>query len=211
MREQEPHLQLFRVRRSGYTSRLIYVLALLFGSYLLVSCGTGNVISNTAHTQQPTPVSTWPKAGMPGPGPNRVTFQVRGAKSGTYTWQNHILTSKLRHRLKEFTVFIQDQEQSLIIAFYGYEGPGHYTLSGPVNGGDVRLDFGQAGGAWDLKLQAGISCELQITQDEPSQQPGVNHMRGNFTCSQLHAIGANNTQRISIPQGTFDIYILLES
>jgi hypothetical protein len=208
MREKE--LQL-RPAKPNSASRFVYLLALLLCPFLLVSCGTGPTNASPAQAQRATAVPTWPKAGMPGPGPNRVTFQTTGARNGTYSWQSQVLTSKLRHRLKEFTIFIQDQEQSLIIAFYGYGGPGHYTLSGPVNGGDVRLDFGEATGAWDLKLQAGITCDLEITQDEPSQQPGVDHMRGSFICPRLHAINTHNTQQLALPYATFDIYILLES
>ncbi|GHO45010.1 hypothetical protein [Ktedonospora formicarum] len=186
-----------------------FLPALLLLLILLTGCATTSKTVMSA--QQPTAEPTWPKAGMSIPESNRVTFQVTGARTETSTWQSHILTSKLRHRLKEFTIFIQEEDKSLIIAFYGYAGPGSYTLSGPTNGGDIRLDFGPQTGAWDLKLQAGITCDLRITRDEPSAQPGVNHMQGTFNCPQLHAIGSNKAGTLVLSQASFDIYILLES
>lgn len=198
MRENERRVSIF-------LSASLFLLIL----FLLTGCAPNPKTALSA--QQPTAEPTWPKAGMLTPGPNQIAFQVTGARTETSTWQSHILTSKLRHRLKEFTIFIQEQDKSLIIAFYGYTGPGNYTLSGPANGGDVRLDFGPKVGAWDLKLQAGITCDLHITRDEPTTQPGVDHMQGTFTCPQLHAIGTNKEGSLALPQASFDIYILLES
>lgn len=184
-------------------------LLLLIGLFLFTGCTSANDTSASANTQ--TPIPTWIQTGMRSPQSSSVTFHITGTRQGSYTWQSHIFTSKLRHGLKEFTIFLQDQDHSLIIAFYGYEGARTYTLEGPINGGDVRLDFGHEGGAWDLRLQAGVRCQLIITHDEPAIQPNVNHMQGSFSCPQLSAVGTRTSENIAIPQATFDILMVHES
>lgn len=185
------------------------LLLLLIGAFLVTGCATGNETSTNTSTPIATP--TWIQTGMHSTQSSSTTFHIAGARSGSYTWQSHIFTSKLRHGLKEFTIFLQDLDRSLIIAFYGYEGTRTYTLEGPVNGGDVRLDFGHEGGAWDLQLRAGIRCQLTIIRDEPAIQPNVNRMRGSFSCPQLSAVGTHTQENIAISQATFDILMIHES
>ncbi|GHO66746.1 hypothetical protein KSD_18160 [Ktedonobacter sp. SOSP1-85] len=185
------------------------LLLLLISAFLVTGCAPGNEIST--NTSAPIATPTWIQTGMHSTQSSSATFHVTGARSGSYTWQSHIFTSKLRHGLKEFTIFLQDQDHSLIIAFYGYEGARTYTLEGPINGGDVRLDFGHEGGAWDLQLQAGIRCQLTIIHDEPAIQPNVNRMQGSFSCPQLSAVGTHTQEIIAIPQATFDILMIHES
>lgn len=189
---------------------LKYRLPLLLVSiFLIAGCAMDKETSTSTGT--PTPMPTWIQAGMRSPQSSSVTFHITGARSGSYTWQSHIFTSKLRHGLKEFTIFLQEQDHSLIIAFYGYEGARTYTLEGSINGGDVRLDFGREGGAWDLRLQAGVRCQLIITHDEPAIQPNVNRMQGSFSCPQLFAVGTHTLESIAISQATFDILMIHES
>lgn len=140
-----------------------------------------------------------------------ASFITAGDVTGTYRIHTATLTSKLRHGHKEFTIFMQDAGKALTIAFYGYQGPGTYTLAGLINGGDVRIDLGHDD-AWDLAMKPDIACTLTITSQTPTQLVGIDHMTGNFTCPQLHSAYATAPQKsIAVNHGTFDLLIIVES
>jgi hypothetical protein len=140
-----------------------------------------------------------------------VSFITTGDVAGTYNIHTATLTSKLRHGHKEFTIFMQDSGKALTIAFYGYEGPGTYTLAGLVNGGDVRIVLGNDD-AWDLAMKPDVACTLTIAKQTPTQLVGIDHMTGDFTCPQLHSAYATHPQKsIAVNHGSFDLMIIVES
>ncbi|GCE08324.1 hypothetical protein [Dictyobacter aurantiacus] len=141
---------------------------------------------------------------------SQATFSLSGATPQSYRLRSTATLSKLRHGHKEFTIDIVDAERSLIIVFYGYSGPATYTLTNQVNGGDVRIASGKQ--YWDLALIPSLSCALIIRSDTPTTSPGINHMRGQFTCPTLPAGHSNISQHaVAIDKGQFDISILVES
>jgi hypothetical protein len=70
-----------------------------------------------------------------------ISFTISGASAGTYTIHSTSTISKLRHGHKEFTIDLTNDGKSIFLAFYGYTGPGSYTLINSMNGGDVRVDL----------------------------------------------------------------------
>src|SRR5260370_9366618 len=95
-------------------------------------------------------------------------------------------TSKLRHSYREFTIDVADAGMSIILAFYGYHGPGTYTLSRDSNGGDVRIGFDQESASWDLSSSSPKpQCMLTIASDTPTMYAGLDRMRGAFSCPLL--------------------------
>ncbi|WP_126631439.1 hypothetical protein [Dictyobacter alpinus] len=142
--------------------------------------------------------------------PSRTSFSFAGALKQRYQITSAATISKLRHGHKEFTINIVDAQRSLIIVFYGYNGPGNYTLTNRSNGGDVRITVDQQ--YWDLSLIATLPCSLMIRSDQPTITPGVDRMRGNFSCLSLPAGHLNKSrQPVAITDGQFDISILVES
>src|SRR5260370_11652438 len=79
-----------------------------------------------------------------------VSFTLHGGVTGEYMIHASFPTSKLRHSYREFTIDVADAGMSIILAFYGYHGPGTYTLSRDSNGGDVRIGFAQEPASWGL-------------------------------------------------------------
>jgi hypothetical protein len=179
---------------------------------LLTACnaaGTGSQAHATPTANNQTTSTT--NAGAQINTLSTVSFITTGDVSGTYRIHTATLTSKLRHGHKEFTIFMQDSGKALTIAFYGYQGPGTYTLAGLINGGDVRIDLGHDD-AWDLAMKPNIACTLTITSQTPTQLVGVDHMTGDFACPQLHSAYATAPQKsISVNHGTFDLLIIVES
>lgn len=197
--------------------RLPILLAVLLLCLLLASC---------AH---PAPATQTPSPSLPNAGTRQagnssdtgntitsdnntstVHFTLTGALTGTYTITSNPTLSKLRHGHKEFTIDLTNHQQTLFIAFYGYDGPGTYTLTNTLNGGDIRLDMGR--GSWDLALQPKASCTLTILNETPTNETGLHKMTGNFSCPLLVAASTNQTTSpLTVNNGSFDIFIIIES
>lgn len=228
--------------RSPQWSRWLSLAGMLGLLCLLLACGSYNTntasqpavggastpansspAGQTALTQTAsTPVTTAPAA-------NNVNFAVSGEVAGTYIIASTTQTSKLRHGHREFTLDVEHGDQSFIMAFYGYDGPGSYTLNGLVNGGDVRIALGKDSSpalptssqtslsqaskntlAWDLPQRQGNSCTLQVISQTPTQLIGTDRLIGTFSCPTLASI--NPAQKpIALNDGHFDLLILIES
>ena len=134
---------------------------------------------------------------LPAPGPDSALVVTSSAGSSQTTISYHLLDygqrSLLRHGHREFTVDLEDGTTSLIIAFYGYNGPGSYRLQNGVNGGDVRLAAGKQ--YWDLALQPQASCTLRILSQSPTAQADIDRLRGNVVCPLVAAGPANETSK----------------
>jgi hypothetical protein len=141
-----------------------------------------------------------------------ISFKVDGTVSGSYMLRSLATTSKLRHGHREFTIDIASGDRSIFLAFYGYDGPGTYKLTGHENGGDVRIDLGGKMAAWDLPMKQGVGCTLNVTSQVASSSDGIDRMRGNFTCPILTAtVVQRNGQSIMVSNGQFDLLIVVES
>ncbi len=171
----------------------------------LVACG-GNT-SNTSVSKAATTNTT--------PSPNltsTISFTTTGQVSGTYTITSSLQTSELRHGHKEFTIEVANGGQSVIMAFYGYEGPRRYTLEGLVNGGDVHISIGKKATTWDLPMTSGIACTLNIESDTPTTYTSIDRMKGSFTCPHLTSANpALRQQSIAVQEGSFDLMMLVAS
>jgi len=173
-----------------------------------LACFTSCTVSTNSVTIVPVASPTPPLTRYAGL--SQTNFAFAGAKQQNYQLRSATMLSKLRHGHKEFTIDIVDAERSLIIVFYGYTGPATYTLTNQVNGGDVRITLDNQ--YWDLSLIPTLSCSLIIKADDPTATPGIDHMRGQFTCPTLPA-GHSNISRhaVTIDNGQFDIAISVES
>ena len=121
-------------------------------------------------------------------------------------------TSKLRHGYREFTIDVADADMSIYLAFYGYHGPGSYTLAEGLNGGDVRINFYLQGASWDLSLRPEAQCTLTITSDTPTMYAGIERMRGTFSCPLLPSSSPNHPQQpVVVRNGHIDVAIIAES
>ena len=179
-------------------------IALLF---VLAACA-----SHTSNSRPTTPASTQNPLATATNAISTINFTTSGGLTGSYTIANTATLSKLRHGHKEFTIDLANADQSIFLVFYGYNGPGAYTLTNSINGGDVRIDLGKDRGAWDLALLTHASCSLTISSDTPTQDEGLDSMTGNFSCPLLPASSPNQTrQPITITHGQFAIFIIVES
>ncbi len=145
-----------------------------------------------------------------------VSFTLSGASayqySGAYIIHASLPTSKLRHGHREFTIDVAHAGMSIFLAFYGYQGPGTYTLSEETNGGDVHIDFAQESASWDLSLRPRAQCTLTITSDTPSIYVGIDRMKGAFSCPMLLSSSPNHPQQpVAVSNGHFDVAIIVES
>ena len=141
-----------------------------------------------------------------------VSFTLYGGVTGAYIIRASLPTSKLRHGHREFTIDVAHAGISIFLAFYGYHGPGTYTLSEDINGGDVRIDFDQEPASWDLSLRPKAQCTLMITSDTPTLYAGINRMRGAFSCPLLPSSSPNHPQQpIAVSNGHIDVAIIVES
>jgi hypothetical protein len=188
-------------------------MLLLLPSLLCALAACGGVTDNQAQTNltgAATPVTT-----ISTPPPtltNTIRFTTTGQVNGSHTITSQVHTSKLRHGHKEFTIEVANAGQSVIMAFYGYEGPRTYTLEGHNNGGDVRIDFGKNASAWDLPMTPGIACTVDIESDLPTPYTGLDRMKGSFTCPHLLSINpAAQHRSITVSEGHFDLFIIVES
>jgi hypothetical protein len=194
--------------------------------FLLVGCAN---TGNGPGVVQKTPAKTGPSlpfvsGGSPFPTNattvanevSTVSFTLNGASahqySGAYIIQASLPTSKLRHGYREFTIDVADAGISIFLAFYGYHGPGTYTLSEDINGGDVRIDFYQESTSWDLSLKPKAQCTLTITSDTPTMYVGIDRMKGVFSCPMLPSSSPNHRQQpVAVSNGHFDVAIIAES
>ncbi len=141
-----------------------------------------------------------------------VSFTLNGGVIGSYIIQASLPTSKLRHGYREFTIDVAHAGISIFLAFYGYHGPGTYTLSEDSNGGDVHIDFYQQSASWDLSLMPKAQCTLTITSDTPTMYVGIDRMKGTFSCPRLPSSSPNHPQRpVAVSNGHFDVAIIAES
>jgi hypothetical protein len=141
-----------------------------------------------------------------------VNFTLHGGVAGLYIIHASLPTSKLRHGYREFTIDVADAAMSIYLAFYGYHGPGSYTLSEGLNGGDVRINFYRQGASWDLSLRPKAQCTLTITSDTPTLYAGIERMRGAFSCPLLPSSSPNHPQQpVVVSNGRIDVAIIAES
>ncbi len=183
--------------------------------FLLAGCGNAGITSGVA---QKAPGNTESLAtGSPFPTSvtndmSTVSFTLDGGARGTYTIQAALPTSKLRHGHREFTIDVAHAGMSIFLAFYGYDGPGTYTLSGQSNGGDVRIDFDRESTSWDLSLRSEAQCTLKITNDTATVDVGIHRMRGAFSCPLLFSSNPNHPQQpVKVSNGQIDVAIIVES
>ena len=190
--------------------------------FLLAGCGNAG---NSPGMVQKTPAKTGPplpfvSGGNPFPtnattaanDVSTVSFTLNGGVTGAYIIQASLPTSKLRHGYREFTIDVADAGISIFLAFYGYHGPGTYTLSEDINGGDVHIDFYQESASWDLSLMPKAQCTLTITSDTPTMDVGIDRMKGTFSCPLLASSSSNHPQQpVAVSNGHFDVAIIVES
>lgn len=172
-----------------------FVLSVLL--LMLASCGSGTVSKGGLATAPSVPDMT-----------SSVRFTLAEAATIMTSQQP---TSKLRHGHKEFTIEVGNAEQRIFMAFYGYEGPGTYTLSRGSNGGDIHIYLAN-GQSWDLAVQPSATCQLEVSSQGPGAYPGVDRMRGTFSCLHLFTSEHHQTPgETTLSNGRFDIAILVES
>jgi hypothetical protein len=190
------------------------LFALISLTIALVGCGgsTSNALTSSNASSSEAETVTTTDATPPPTLTSTISFTITGQTNGTYTITSTLQTSKLRHGHKEFTIEVAHAGQSVIMAFYGYEGPRTYTLEGLINGGDVHINLGKNASAWDLPMTPGTACTLTIESDTPTSYTGINSMKGSFSCPHLaSANAAMQQQSITVKQGYFDLLILVES
>jgi hypothetical protein len=176
---------------------------------LLIIAGCSSPADSASKTlSAPLPVVTTPVVEQG----SSATFTLSGGYHVSDTIDATIPTSKLRHGHREFTIDVANADQSLFIVFYGYQGPGRYTLSQYLNGGDIHIGLAQAGPSWDLSLQTHASCSLTVASDTPTKNVGLDHMEGTFSCPQLFSSAPDHPEpTIRVDRGTFDVTIVVES
>ncbi len=184
--------------------------------FLLAGCGNGPGVV------QKTPAKTGPlETGSPFPTAattvanevSTVSFTLHGGVTGVYVIRASLPTSKLRHGFREFTIDVADAGMSIILAFYGYRGPGTYTLSRGSDGGDVRIGFDQEAASWDLSSSSPeTQCALTITSDTPTVYAGIDRMTGAFSCPLLPSSSPTHPQQpVTVSNGRIDVAIIRES
>jgi hypothetical protein len=145
-------------------------------------------------------------------GASTVSFTLYGGVTGVYTIHASLPTSKLRHGYREFTIDVAHAGMSIFLAFYGYHGPGSYTLSEDINGGDVRIDFDKKSAFWDLSLRPKAQCTMTINSDRSSMYAGIDRMEGTFSCPLLPSSSPNYTQQpVAVSSGQIDVAMIVES
>jgi hypothetical protein len=141
-----------------------------------------------------------------------INFTLSGGNAANYTLHTASPISKLRHGHYEFTIDMTDTKYSIFIVFYGYQGPGNYTLAKTVNGGDVHISLGDTAPSWDLSLQPKASCAMTVQSDTPTSIAGIDRMQGTFTCPLLFSSNPKYPQpSVTVHNGSFDIAIIVES
>jgi len=187
--------------------------------FLLAGCGNAGTSPGVV---QKTPAKTGPlETGSPFPTDatavanevSTVSFTLHGGVTGEYMIRASFPTSKLRHGFREFTIDVADAGMSIILAFYGYHGPGTYTLARDSNGGDVRIGFDQGSASWDLSSSSPkAQCMLTIASDTPTMYAGLDRMRGAFSCPLLPSSSPTHPQQpVAVSSGRIDVAIIRES
>ncbi len=186
--------------------------------FLLAGCGNAG---NSPGAAQKTPARTGSlETGSPSSSiatilaneVSTVSFKLNGGVTGVYMIQASLPTSKLRHGYREFTIDVADAGMSIFLAFYGYHGPGTYTLTEDINGGDVRINFDHESASWDLSLMPKAQCTLTITSDTPTRYVGIDRMEGIFSCPLLPSSSPNHPQQsVAVSSGHIDIAMIVES
>lgn len=149
---------------------------------------------------------------QPDSGISTLTFSAQGPVAGTYTLRTKQTFSKLRHGHKEFTIDLVDGSKTVFLVFYGYSGPGKYTLQNSANGGEVHINLGTQQTTWDLSMTPQASCSLDISKDLPTTISGLDRMQGSFVCPELPpGVSSAHSHPIAINNGYFDILIIVES
>lgn len=139
-------------------------------------------------------------------------FTFSGGQNASYTLHTQVPTSELRHGHREFTIILSDAGVSLFIVFYGYQGPGNYTLADGVNGGDVHIGLEHNTLSWDLLMRPAAHCSLTVLSDTPTSSAGLDRMRGSFSCPLLFSSSPAHPQRpVTLSNGSFDVAILVVS
>jgi hypothetical protein len=185
--------------------------------FLLAACGNAGNSPGLVQqaTAKPGPIETsspsTTNATTTANNMSTVSFTLHGGVTGVYMIQATLPTSKLRHDHREFTIDVAHAGMSIILAFYGYHGPGSYTLSQDIDGGNVRIDFDQVSASWDLSLRPKAQCTLMIISDIPTMDVGINRMQGVFSCPLLPSSSPNHQQPITVSSGHIDVAIIVES
>jgi hypothetical protein len=194
--------------------RGLAIFVLISLTVVLVGCesSTSNALTGSNASSSQTSLATTTSATPPPTLTSTISFTTTGQVSGIHTITSRMQTSELRHGHKEFTIEVANAGQSVIMAFYGYEGPRTYTLEGLINGGDVHISFGKNATTWDLPMAAGSACTLNIESDAPTVYTGIDRMKGSFTCSRLTSTNPNmQHQTIAVREGHFDLMMLVAS
>ncbi|HEY3991626.1 MAG TPA: hypothetical protein VGM01_01995 [Ktedonobacteraceae bacterium] len=192
-------------------SHWLRVISLL----LLVSCVGCATASATPSTRAATPAASSPSNATAMALANNTStahFTFAGGQTASYTLQTTTPASELRHGHREFTILLKDNGISLFIVFYGYQGPGNYTLMDALNGGDIHIGFEHDTISWDLLMQPRAHCSLSVTSDTPIGNTGLDRMRGTFICPLLLSSSPSHPQKpVTLSSGSFDIAILVAS
>lgn len=188
-------------------SRCLICLSLLL-ALLCAGCasqGASPAVRTTSSASDRSPV-------VPASASSMAHFLFTGSRNASYTVYSSEPTSELRHGHREFTILLSDDDISLFIVFYGYQGPGEYTLSDAVNGGDVHIGLKHNTLSWDLLMQPIAHCSLSVASDTPTSSAGLDRMRGTFSCPLLLSSSPSNPQEpITVRDGLFDIAIQVAS
>ena len=186
--------------------RLAVLGALLF---CLAGCGQTGATSSIAQTaSRATSTSAVSHSQIV----STASFTLTGGENASYTLRATMPTSKLRHGHREFTINLESAGISLFIVFYGYQGPGSYTLTNTVNGGDTHIGLQNDERSWDLFMQPTASCGLVVTSETPTSTTGIDELRGTFACTRLFSSSpADPQQPVAVQHGTFDLAIIVES
>lgn len=188
--------------------------------FLLSGCGNADIHvggvqktpAKTPSLETGSPFSTYATATTGANDASTVSFTLHGGATGAYSIHASFPTSKLRHGHREFTIDVADAGMSIFLAFYGYHGPGVYTLAEEINGGDVRIDFNRESVSWDLSLRPQAQCTLTVTNDTPTIYGGVDRMRGTFSCPLLSSSSPSHPQQpVAVSNGSIDVAIIVES
>jgi hypothetical protein len=179
---------------------------------LLASCSHANNTSQNVAPGSTTGPRTSTTVSAAANQESTIKFSLSGGKSASYILHDTTPISMLRHGHREFTIDIVDAKLSIFIVFYGYQGPGNYTLAKTTNGGDVHFSLGDAAPAWDLSLQPQANCALAVHRDTPTSLAELDRMQGTLTCPLLFSSNPAYPQSpVTLQNGSFDLAMLVES
>ncbi len=194
-------------RRSNYLFFIILIVSLASAG-----CGGPGTSPTTRSGAQTSKSATG--AGTPSAITHESTasFTLSGGQNASYTLHTDLTASELRHGHREFTINVISAGISLFLVFYGYQGPGTYTLSSSLNGGDVHIGLHNDEFSWDLLMQPQAQCLLRVESETPANSVGLARMKGFFACPQLLSSAPAHPQRpIAVKHGSFDIAMIVAS